>query len=154
MYDCTITGPPRLSSCVQVPRFMYRHEIGLAEVPADCRAQPDAQSKLHHCQCFAQRWLSGVASSKLLLRKYSAHVCRRPLRFLLLTHCSHSATKSVHMHLLLLIARKVLGCLVLLSESSCSVQYPMQMQLMGGADGQYHMQADEQQSELPVKSDG
>jgi len=30
----------------------------------------------------------------------------------------------------------------------------MQMQLIGGADGQYHMQADEQQSELPLKSEG
>ena len=96
----------------------------------------------------------GVGFSKLVLRKYLAHVCSGPLDILLLTHCSHSAKKNVHMHLLLLTARKVLKMFGPLIESGRPVQYPMQIQLMGGADGQYHMQGDKQQSELPVKSQG
>ena len=35
------------------------------------------------------------------------------------------------------------------------LQYPMQVQPVGASDGQYHMQADEQQSERPpVKTEG
>ena len=95
------------------PQVYVQAQIGLAAVLADCHAQPNAHSKSHYWHCFAETWLSGAASSKLVLRIYLAHVCRHPLDFLLLTHCSQSAKKSVHIHLLLLTAGKVLGCLVL-----------------------------------------
>lgn len=110
MYDCAITACLLLRR--SNPGSMYRHETCLPEALTDCHARPRAHSKLHHCQCFAQRWLSEAPSSKLELRMYLAHACPCPLDSLLLTQCSHPAKRSVHVHLLLLIAGKVLGLVV------------------------------------------